>query len=277
MLRRATRADLPAIDASLSARAEFAMFPLVNLRDHGANGGHPLAMTFWVGEDADDILGLTASGSVLPALRPEAARHVPAALAGREVRALIGPAPQVAALRAALGLTDAPAQLDGEEPHYLLDLAALSVPDGPGDLVPLAHAPRNTVLDWLTAYEVEALNTPGAEAPDEARADLDRYVVRGSHVVLMDGDRPLAMTGFNARLPEIVQVGGVYTPPALRGRGHARRAVALHLAQARAEGATRATLFSGSAAASRAYEALGFRRIGAWTLLLLRDPVTIHG
>ena len=66
----------------------------------------------------------------------------------------------------------------------------------------------------------------------------------------------------------MVQVGGVYTPPDLRGRGHARRALALHLA---ASGAERATLFSASAMAARAYRAVGFRQIGDWTLLLLRD------
>ncbi len=87
----------------------------------------------------------------------------------------------------------------------------------------------------------------------------------------MDGDTPLAMTGFNARLPDIVQVGGVYTPPDLRGRGHARRAVALHLAAARDAGIRRATLFSGSDMASRAYRSIGFRQIGDWTLLIFRN------
>lgn len=94
------------------------------------------------------------------------------------------------------------------------------------------------------------------------------YLAAGSHVALMAGDIPLAMTGFNAQIADMVQVGHVYTPPARRGRGHARRAVALHLA---ASGVRRATLFSANGAAARAYRATGFRQIGDWALILLRD------
>lgn len=67
----------------------------------------------------------------------------------------------------------------------------------------------------------------------------------------------------------MVQVGGVYTPPALRSRGYARCAVAGSLLAARAEGAERAILFTNNPAAVRAYEALGFARIGEYALVLL--------
>jgi predicted GNAT family acetyltransferase len=83
------------------------------------------------------------------------------------------------------------------------------------------------------------------------------------------------MTGFNATLPEIVQIGGVYTPADLRGRGYARRAVALHLAEARGKGTARAVLFAANDAAARAYRAIGFQPAVPFTLFLLSTPTRI--
>jgi predicted GNAT family acetyltransferase len=80
------------------------------------------------------------------------------------------------------------------------------------------------------------------------------------------------MAGFNARLPGIVQVGAVWTPPEHRRKGFARAAVALHLAEARAEGVSRAILFTSNPFAARAYRALGFSEIGRFTILLFGTP-----
>ena len=88
---------------------------------------------------------------------------------------------------------------------------------------------------------------------------------------MIDG-KPVAMTGFNARLPEVVQIGGVYTPPELRGNGYAKLAVALHLIEARTAGATRAVLFAASESAARAYIAIGFQPAGQFSLLLFTNP-----
>jgi len=74
------------------------------------------------------------------------------------------------------------------------------------------------------------------------------------------------MTSFNAELPDMVQVGGVYTPPEFRNRGYARLAVALHLDAARKTGVTRAILFASGDAAARAYRAIGFRQTGHYTI-----------
>jgi predicted GNAT family acetyltransferase len=115
-------------------------------------------------------------------------------------------------------------------------------------------------------YQLATLATPTGRAHQNVEDSYTHYAATGSHVALIEGDTPLAMTGFNAQIPDMVQVGGVYTPPPLRGRGFARRAVALHLA---ASGARKATLFSASDMAARAYRAIGFRQIGDWTLMLL--------
>ncbi len=72
------------------------------------------------------------------------------------------------------------------------------------------------------------------------------------------------------RLPEIVQIGGVWTPPALRGRGYARAVVAGSLVAARKRGVQHAVLFADplNPAAKRAYLSLGFRIVGDYGLVL---------
>lgn len=272
-MRLAVAGDVPAITSRLLAEAERAMFPLANLAAHGIAGGHPRAMNFWIGRDpVSDVVGITDEGMVMPLLSTAAAPDAARALAGRAVMGMAGAADGVRALAAACGLGDAPMKLSQDEPHFALRLSDLVLPDCGGlRLIPARDAPRELLIGWRSDYDVEVLGGTPVVARAEAAATLDGWLAADSHRVLMRGDVPVALTGFNARLPDIVQVGGVWTPPALRGQGLARRAVALHLAEARAQGVTRATLFSASDKAARAYRAIGFRQIGTFALILFRD------
>lgn len=87
---------------------------------------------------------------------------------------------------------------------------------------------------------------------------------------------PVSLSAINASLPDVVQLGGIYTPPALRGRGHARAAVAASLLAARERGASRAVLFTKNPSAVRTYEALGFRRIGDYARAPALDAIAGH-
>jgi predicted GNAT family acetyltransferase len=104
------------------------------------------------------------------------------------------------------------------------------------------------------------------ETWDQANRDIVAWYDEGRVWVAESHGRPVAISGFNAALPDVVQVGGVYTPPFGRARGFARVAVAGSLLQARDAGADRAVLFTGvaNAPAQRAYRALGFEAIGDW-------------
>jgi predicted GNAT family acetyltransferase len=106
---------------------------------------------------------------------------------------------------------------------------------------------------------------------ERVRAGVEASLGRGSAWVLERDGELLAHTGFNAQLPDAVQIGGVWTPHPLRGRGYARCAVASHLLAARETGATLALLFTTEAnlPARRAYAALGFEASGSYRLLLL--------
>lgn len=254
----------------LHPHAPFAMFPLNNLAQHGMSGGHDLAVTCWIARRdgrITDVMTVCDNGMAMPFLPSGSYGAAANAIADCPLIGIIGPTSQVRGLELQ-GFAKAARRLDHDEPHFLLSLDRLIIPDGRGQLRHLADAPAEQIKAWMHNYQVTVLQTPSDKVAGIVTTSYHRYVARGSHMVLMDGTTPLAMTGFNARRPDIVQVGGVYTPPDLRGHGHARRAVALHLAQAAEQGASRATLFSGSDMATRAYRAIGFEQIGDWTLLL---------
>jgi GNAT superfamily N-acetyltransferase len=259
-MRPATPADLPVILSLLRRHEQTSMFPLANLAGPGLGGSGPLGMRVWLSGDGRGLVGLTNAGMLLPqwpgAADWSAAR---AALAGATVGGASGPAGQVRALIAALGLADAPCQHDADEPGFALDLADLRLPEGPGVLAPLDAAPQDLLFAWRAAYLVEVLGAPAVQAAERAPAEVGRWRTAGSHRLLLVDGRPVALAGVNARLPDVVQVGGVYVPPDLRGKGLARRAVALLLDEMRATGVARAVLFSVSPAATRAYRAIGFR------------------
>ncbi|MCP3673000.1 MAG: GNAT family N-acetyltransferase, partial [Gammaproteobacteria bacterium] len=127
------------------------------------------------------------------------------------------------------------------------------------------------LIHWLKAYNIEGLGKEDNEA-------LGQHVEEGMEKAtdrwaLLIDDKPVSLSGFNAKLPEIVQVGPVWTPPKYRNRGYARALVAMTLQKARQEGARKAILFTDTPAAIKAYEAIGFEKIGAYRLALLKQPL----
>lgn len=278
-MQRVMQEVLVNVQAYLAQHSEFAMFPLANLATYGLDGSHERAPRMWISDGPiQDVLTVTQGGMVMPFLpsgRMKAAANVLRDVDG--VIGIIGPTSHVRALQKEVGLTDAPTTLDEDEPHFLLELNKLIVPKGRGELIPLSDAPEQMIRDWMADYQLNTLHTPAHQVADFVERDYQARVEQGSHMVLVDGEICLAKTGFNASLSDIVQIGGVYTPPDLRGQGHARRAVALHLELARQRGVSRSTLFSASEAAARAYRAIGFEKIGEWTLLLFDGRQVTNG
>jgi predicted GNAT family acetyltransferase len=79
---------------------------------------------------------------------------------------------------------------------------------------------RALVLDWLRAFEAEAL-------PDDApHLDLEASFERRVHsavagfVLWEDQGVPVSLCGYGGRTPHGTRIGPVYTPPELRGRGY---------------------------------------------------------
>ncbi len=278
MWRLAQQQDIPAIERFLLDHVQSSMFALGNLRDFGLNGTAPRAMDMWMlGDPLWGVFGITNEGMILPQC-PNVTDADLAAVADlirdRRTMGLAGEATQARRFLRQAGWHDRAAHLDRDEPSFALDLRDLIVPQTDGArLVPLSDGDRSLLIRWREAYHLESLGSDPGMALKAAQKDIDGYIQRDSHRLLMIDDQPVSMTGFNATLPETVQIGGVFTPPALRGRGYARTAVALHLAEMRNRGVALAVLFAASNAAARAYVAIGFAPTGTFSLVLFSDQM----
>jgi RimJ/RimL family protein N-acetyltransferase len=274
--------DETALDAFLTDHTDSSMFLRANARAAGLiDRGAPLEATYVAALAGGRITGVAAhcwNGMVLVQAPAQAGALARAAVrhSGRAVTGLSGPWDQVVTARAALGLASAPTVQDSRDELYALELARLAVPRPlVGGEVRVRHPATQELallVNWRVSFSVEALGTP--ETPELRRvseADIRLQHQRGADWVLAAGDTLVAYAAFNAMLPEIVQIGGVWTPPAERGRGYARSVVAGALLAAGKQGVRRAVLFAHPAneAARRAYSSIGFRIIGDYGLVLL--------
>lgn len=284
-LRVLESGDEAALQAFLLRRVDSSMFLLGNMRAVGLRDeGRTYQGTYVAAWQGGEIVGVAAhywNGNLVlqaPAALEPLCRAI-LEVSGRPLRGLVGPAGQVEVARRFLGLAEAAVQLDEEEHLYSLALEELRVPPplAAGQLQGRRIELRDVELltAWRVGFSVESLGDE--ESPRlwaSCRATVERGMAEGRIWLLEDEGRPVSTTAFNTAIREAVQVGGVWTPPEQRCRGYGRAAVAASLLAARAEGATRGVLFTGqeNVPAQRAYEALGFRRVGDYRLLLLRPP-----
>ena len=280
-LRLLTPLDEPLLEEFLASHRDSSMFLRGNLRRAGlAYEGKPFQAIFAAAFQGGRLIGVAAhcwNGMVL-VQAPEHTGEVTVACveASRmKVTGFSGPLDQVHRARAALGLAEADTALDGDEWLYALDLSELVVPAAltSGAIVcrPPRPEERDTLCAWRLAYDIETLGATDSDEQRRSSAEfLDAQIAAGDAWVAVANGALVSLSAFNATLPDIVQLGGIYTPPDLRGRGYARAAVAASLVVARERGASRAVLFTGNPSAARSYEAVGFRRVGDYALVLLR-------
>ena len=196
---------------------------------------------------------------------------------GRRLAGFFGPLHQVRAARAEMGLDAAPALKDSAEDLFALKLSDLRLPPalacGQVRCRIAGAADFEQLAEWRYAFREATLkDIPGEQLEKTSRGDITSLLPAGS-LFILEGDGPLACCSFNARLPDMVQVGNVWTPPALRGRGYGRAVVAGALQIARDAGAVKAILATGrhNVAAQAAYRAIGFNSVGDYATLTF-DP-----
>lgn len=278
MIRPLGPGDEQQLETFLVRHADFSMFLRANSRAAGlVYRGQPLQAEYVAAFDGDQIVAVAAhcwNGMVLVQAPVDIAAVARAAVAqsGRPVAGLSGPAEQVGAARTALGLDDRPAPKFGREELFALDLADLVVPQPLADGRWICRHPRSDELeflvDWRVDFAREALQFPDSPTlRGECERELALVYERGSNWVLEDGGL-VSYSAFNARLPDIVQIGGVWTPRELRGRGYGRAVVAGSLVEVRELGVRRAVLFAEREDAKRAYTSIGFRVVGEYGLIL---------
>jgi len=283
-LKTLSLGDEAAVEEFLELRATDSMFLRSNARSAGlVDRGRSLEGTYVAAIEEGAVTAVAAhfwngmlalQAPVPETLEPVARAAV--ARSGRELKGLMGPWPQVEAARRALGIGDRKTSLDSREDLFSVELADLRVPESLASGRVLCRRPRSDEIElaarWRVMFAEEALGrSDGEEMLAAARAEIARLQEQGSQWILVEEDRPVAYSAFNARLPDVVQIGGVWTPPELRRRGYARAVVAGSLLEARREGAERAILFTENLAARAAYEALGFRVVGDYGLVIFAD------
>ncbi|UWQ14805.1 GNAT family N-acetyltransferase [Aliiroseovarius sp. M344] len=282
MIRVAQPGDEAAIEGFLKQHAATSMFLRSNLANLGlAPSASPRSTEFWLfgAPDLRGVIGFSKAGFVMcevPDLRLCDWQEFAAAVEGRTVAGIMGDPTQVDLGKRGLGIDAAAYSTDREEPLYRLPLDGLITPDGVGKLRPATDDDLDMLVEWVIDYDLTAFGlTLDDRVRRRARETAQAHIASDNHRILECKGVPVAKTAFNATLPDMVQIGGVYTPPCLRSKGYARRAVALHLREAQGKGVKTAILFASGEPACRAYEAIGFQKIGSHTLAILAEPQVI--
>lgn len=288
-IRSLAQDDHAAVCALLERTRDETMFLRSNLHAAGfAYEGKPRQAKYFGAFDAQTLVGVAAlcwNGMVLMHA-PRGAPQLFVALVreamtnGPDISGFNGASDQVFALRGMLDLGSLSIALDIVSDLFALDVGALKMPsgcEGPGTVL---RRPREedlpVLVDWEIGYRVEALNDLSApDRRDEIELATAAALRRGiDNTWLLQRDGVLVSRAmFGASLPDMVQIGGVWTPPHARGRGYGRTVVAASLVNARANGINRAVLFAHDPQAIRAYTAIGFQKVGAYRLVIFERPV----
>jgi len=278
--------DETALESFLSARLATSMFLRSNLRMAGIVDEGKRYQGSYVGVlDGKVITGVVGhlwSGNLLLQL-PHCEREaieLAVELSGRPIAGLVGPWEQVEAVRHGMGLGDRATTLDSCEDLFALAYEDLVIPSGLADGTLVCRAPREDeharLTQWTLDYSVEALKMEPSEALERTcRESVEAQISNDTLYVLLDNGIAVSKTGFNATLPDCVQIGGVYTPPELRSRGYGRTAVAGSLIDVASRGVQMSILFTAkeNLSAQGAYRRLGYRVIGEYGLVRFESPV----
>ncbi|HTX02416.1 MAG TPA: GNAT family N-acetyltransferase [Candidatus Acidoferrales bacterium] len=271
------------MQAFLAQRLQSSFILVANLTADGfAYEGRPYQGIYVGAFDGDELAGVAAHywNDNLIFQAPRYAAELGAAAlreSARPCAGLVGPWDQIALARTALGFQERPTRYDSKEILYGVELAHLRTPENlnSGSVTCRRAVPED--LPVLTSLALDdTFETFGdAQTPErriKIRDALERDIAQGLLFILDAGGSVVAKSSFHGIANGAVQIGGVYTPPALRGRGYARSVVAGSLLMAREAGESKAFLFTNekNVAARRAYEALGFRPIGDYGIILFR-------
>jgi predicted GNAT family acetyltransferase len=282
--------DETAIESFLSGYTATCMYIRSNLREAGLTyNGQPYEGEYWGSFDAAGSLnGVLAhywnNNIMMQASNPEVLSNLLQdfkAMVSRPIAGVLGVNHQADQVIKELGLSDAPSALNTNEFLYSINLKELVLPTYQVDkkyrMTSVKDIDRHLLFQWRKAYEIEALAAIDNQNLDTLVESFVKKVLKSKdYWVLFIDDNPVCLSGFSVVLPDIVQIGGVWTPPEHRCKGYARTLLALTLVQARERGVEKAILFTDSAAAAKAYEAVGFQHIGHYRLAILKQPVTLN-
>jgi len=137
-----------------------------------------------------------------------------------------------------------------------------------GDLRLAAEADLETVAAWRAAFQRESLHE---DPPENARELALRFIQAGT-TYLWEDERPVSMAVVTRPTPHGISIGGVYTPPDLRGRGYASACVAAVSQRQLDAGRAFCTLFTDLdyPTSNSIYQKIGYRRVCDFAELAFR-------
>jgi RimJ/RimL family protein N-acetyltransferase len=136
-------------------------------------------------------------------------------------------------------------------------------PAVPGSARKVDIADIEVFAAWLVAFFKEA----APHDPLPPRETLAKTAARGNYWFWIMDSEPVALAGIVRRTRHAAAIAGVYTPPALRGRGYGAAVTAAVVDAVFAEGRTAACLYSDlrNPASNRCYAKIGFKPVcRAW-------------
>jgi predicted GNAT family acetyltransferase len=197
----------------------------------------------------------------------------------RPIAGILGPNIQAEHVIKKLGLSGLSFGINSNEGLYEINLEALNELSMPSNMrvVSAQDVTKNILIEWMKSYDIEALGALDDETLEKQVKEHWnlRLQKNDAWVLLLDGT-PVALSAFNARLSDMVQVGPVWTPPEYRNKGFARLLLAYTLHQEKLKGTKQAILFTDNPAAIKAYLAIGFKKIGNYRLALLEKPINLQ-
>src|SRR5919112_1838517 len=113
---------------------------------------------------------------------------------------------------------------------------SVALPDGiSGSARPIVADDRELVVEWLQAFEREALHGHTPQSDHEQWFERRLASDTGGVDLWEDGSAVVSMCGYGGATPHGIRVGPVYTPPDRRSRGYGS-AVTAHVTKAQLDG-----------------------------------------
>jgi ribosomal protein S18 acetylase RimI-like enzyme len=147
-----------------------------------------------------------------PSPLPEPA--VPALADALGERGIAGVAGDPEVVRAFAAARGSRVTVKRRERLYRLGTLTPPQPGPPGRVAPAATMPRELLLAWMVAFQVDI-----AESPESAERQLQNRLDR-LRVWERDGE-PVSLAGSTPPVAGTARIGPVYTPPEQRGHGYA--------------------------------------------------------
>jgi GNAT superfamily N-acetyltransferase len=145
--------------------------------------------------------------------------------------------------------------------HVLRDKP--NYPGAPGHARVIGPADGELFADWTITFLREAV----PHDPLPSRQRLMQIAAEGRHQFWIVGGEPVSIAGIVRRTRRAAAIAGVYTPPALRGRGYAGSVTAAVVERIFAEGKGAACLYTDlrNPASNSCYAKIGFKPVcGSW-------------